>query len=94
MAEVGQYGGPECATCGGRGITTDVNHHPHPCVPCSLERREEACRVFGYSIDCRACEAVLTVEDMRAGQQSPRPWQWGMYGPLCGPCMRSVRRTG
>jgi hypothetical protein len=87
MGEVKQYGGPRCATCGGRGILTDVNGRPHQCVPCSSERREESEREHGYSLECRGCEAVLTAADVAAGKETPRPRPWIVFGPLCGHCM-------
>lgn len=83
-----QLGSARCATCSGRGILTDVEGRPSPCVPCSSERRDESVRAFGYSLECNGCTAVLTVADMRWVKGQPRPRLVALYGPLCGGCVR------
>jgi hypothetical protein len=91
MGEPMKLGSAKCATCGGRGITTDADRRPHPCVPCSSERREEQVREHGYSLDCRSCTATLTLADVAVGRAKPKPVEWRLYGALCGPCLASLR---
>lgn len=92
MADVKRYGHPHCATCKGRGVTFDIDHRPHRCVPCSSERREEQTKRYGYVLECRSCSVVLTVEECEAGRAQPKPTSWRVFGPLCGECMSSVER--
>jgi hypothetical protein len=90
MADVQSYGHPDCATCGGRGVSFDREHRPRQCVPCTSERREETQREFGYSLECRGCEAVLTAAEMRAVKGKPKPRLWAVFGPLCRFCMADM----
>lgn len=92
MGEVKQYGGPRCATCGGRGVSFDRENRPHQCVPCTSERREETTREFGYELECRGCEALLTAAEMRDVKGKPLPKLWTVFGPLCRFCMADMTR--
>lgn len=93
MAEIGALGKPHCATCAGRGILTDLEGRPTQCVPCSSEHREAAAAQFGYSLECRSCTAVLTIEEIWTGKAEPKPWQWSIFGPLCRFCMKMERKS-
>lgn len=87
MATVEKYGQPDCATCAGRGILTDREGRPTQCVPCTSERKEQAVRLVGYSVQCNACTAVLTVADMQRLKDRPRMPLLRLHGPLCGHCI-------
>jgi hypothetical protein len=79
-----------CRLCFGLGRTTDVNHRPVRCKPCTPERTAAALEVIGWVPDCYACTAVLTVAEYEAMRTAPAAVR--AFGLLCAECAESVER--